>query len=396
MITLSYGSIIYALLIVISTFFALSRVPILKRMVDVEGPGRYPYLDPLRGIAASLVLIHHSVMLFNLHETGVFSPAGVFKFETQTAGKIYTHFGQASVMFFFMITGFLFFGKIINFGKELNTKTFFVSRFKRLVPAMISCFALYIAAFMLLSDGSSEGSLLQQFISWLSFGMITPPRVSSDIAGWAMTAGVFWTLSLEWKFYLLVPMFASIIRNIKAALIFLTSMAVLIFYCYTINEINEKTATIYLCFISGMFAATIVKTIETKNASSLSGAVAALIGIGVYVATFSNSSDAYNFLVLFSVFVIFFLIVSGNSFFGLLKLPPLHWAGKCSYSTYIMHALVMNIVFYLCHELYSYEVCIIIAIIAIGTLSILNYAFIESRFMSARVKNSSHKNGLII
>lgn len=64
--------------------------------------GRFVALDGLRGYLALFVFLYHSALWYFYLRTG--------QWEVPPS-NLYTHFGQSSVLLFFMITGFLFFFK---------------------------------------------------------------------------------------------------------------------------------------------------------------------------------------------------------------------------------------------------------------------------------------------
>ena len=82
-------------------------------LVVLFGPpkeqGRFLAIDGLRGYLAFFVFLHHAMIWFFYLKTN--------KWEVPPS-NLYTHFGQAGVAFFFMITGFLFFLKSLMEKKE--------------------------------------------------------------------------------------------------------------------------------------------------------------------------------------------------------------------------------------------------------------------------------------
>lgn len=381
MITLTAVSILYSIAIPLILFFILTKTSPLDKLMSLESAGKYVYLDPVRGIAALLVFIHHSVMVYNQHTTGKFNPGGLFNYGSTSIRNIYIHFGQTSVMIFFMITGFLFFSKILSFDKPLNIRVFFSSRIKRLLPAMCSCFFLYALVCYTLMDKSNQSSVIDYIISWFSFGFIGSPRLSESIPGWSVTAGVFWTLVLEWKFYILIPFFSALIIGKRTALIFFTVIVALIFYLYSKNYYTEKEASIYLCFMGG-FAISLFNIYYNKLSTKwIASPLISLLCIIIYICSFYYTYGSYNFIVAFSILIILTSVIFGNSYFGILKIKALHWAGKSSYSIYIMHALVMHMVFQVTASSIGYYWSLFIAASFLCILTLLNYIFVEKKYM---------------
>src|SRR5262249_21839223 len=93
--------------------------------------GRHVAIDGLRGFLALGVLFHHALFRFNLVTTGNWAiPDAAF----------YTLLGQVAVMTFFMITGFLFWDRVLRGwgGSQqsalVDWRHFYGARIRRIVP----------------------------------------------------------------------------------------------------------------------------------------------------------------------------------------------------------------------------------------------------------------------
>ena len=101
---------------------------------------KYKSIDGLRGYLAFFVFLHHSYIYFFYLKTNIWE---------EPKSNLFNHFGQTSVLFFFMITSFLFTNKLINAKeKKINWNRFFISRIFRLFPMY---FISIILVFLLLS-----------------------------------------------------------------------------------------------------------------------------------------------------------------------------------------------------------------------------------------------------
>ncbi|WP_428425704.1 acyltransferase family protein [Methylibium sp.] len=70
--------------------------------------------------------MHHSCLWYFHLRTGEWAPP---------ASRLYTHLGQGSVALFFMITGFLFFSKLLDGRtRRIDWSKLFIARFLRLTP----------------------------------------------------------------------------------------------------------------------------------------------------------------------------------------------------------------------------------------------------------------------
>lgn len=78
--------------------------------------GRNDSIDGLRGYLAFFVFLHHSLVWYFYIKTGSWNVLD---------SHFYNHLGQTSVVFFFMITGFLFYAKLLNKDKILTGLDYF-------------------------------------------------------------------------------------------------------------------------------------------------------------------------------------------------------------------------------------------------------------------------------
>jgi peptidoglycan/LPS O-acetylase OafA/YrhL len=114
---------------------ALAAVFLLQRRFGAPPPARrFATLDGLRGYAAFLVFIGHASTWVVYARTGV---------ATYPASRLYRHFGESSVALFFMITGLLFWSKVIDGrSRPLDWRRLYVSRVLRLFPLFVVLVAL--------------------------------------------------------------------------------------------------------------------------------------------------------------------------------------------------------------------------------------------------------------
>lgn len=91
-------------------------------------------LDGLRGLLATFVFFHHSMIWYFYIQDGVWQ---------SPPSSLFYYFGSGSVIMFFMITAFLFFSKITSnaHSKEFDWLRLYVSRFLRIAPLYL--FAIF-------------------------------------------------------------------------------------------------------------------------------------------------------------------------------------------------------------------------------------------------------------
>ncbi|MCI5145108.1 MAG: acyltransferase [Candidatus Electrothrix sp. AR3] len=297
-------------------------------------------IDGLRGLLALGVFLHHYVITYHFHLTGKW---------TVPPSAFYTLTGQVSVAFFFMVTGFLFWNKILASQGKIHWLQLYVSRIFRLVP--LYWFVVTVISILVLCIGGntlrvSLLSLAKSIVMWLSF--LETPDINAFAKTHLMVASVTWTLKYEWFFYLSLPILSILLKADRKNKVFIWIFAVFIAWISILEmpislvylNINTK---FFIYFLVGAVSAS-MSTVDTYRARAQSK-LASYLSIGcllVLFMFFRNSYGEWQLLLM----AIFFLCVSlGNSLFGILELPSLVLLGEISYSVYLLHGLLLYISF---------------------------------------------------
>ena len=153
-------------------------------------------LDGIRGLAALMVAVHHTAICRIWLDTG----------QLEDAHSLLPQlFGPAGVILFFMLTGYLFWGKARAANGWLNPWRLWRGRIYRIAPLYL--FSLTCVVLMATIDnGRSWLSLANWYLllrllglgawSWHAIGPVYPGDY---------IANVVWTLWYEWRFYLILP-----------------------------------------------------------------------------------------------------------------------------------------------------------------------------------------------
>lgn len=296
-----------------------------------SGQGRYASIDGLRGFLAFSVFLHHScIWFFYLKKSGWAPPPS----------NLYAHLGASSVSMFFMITGFLFFSKLID-GKEkrIDWTRLFVSRVLRLTPLYLFAMTLIF----ILAIYESKGVFNQPIhvvqmdaLKWFTFRIFgDKPNLGGVTAGFATLAGVTLTLRHEWYFYFSLPFLALAVRSNPSA-----PLTILSFLAFLIWRPHEPTV---LAFTSGILAAMLVRNeavcrLARKHTTSM----VALACLVVAVMNYSAPNKAISIIL---VGMAFNIIACGNTMFGLLLHPASRTLGEISYGIYLLHSLLLFVAF---------------------------------------------------
>jgi peptidoglycan/LPS O-acetylase OafA/YrhL len=151
-------------------------------------------LDGVRAIAALLVVSLH------LNEI-----AGVpWNLNQNPLATTFAVFGRTGVVLFFVLSGFLLFlpyARALLFQEEPwpSIRTFYLRRIFRIWPGYYFTLAAMI---LLFQPKYFHPAYWKQLVLFLTFFMDSSPQT------WQKLNGPFWTLAIEWQFYLLLPLIA--------------------------------------------------------------------------------------------------------------------------------------------------------------------------------------------
>tara|TARA_R110000850_G_scaffold70053_17_gene155484 strand:+ start:11024 stop:12214 length:1191 start_codon:yes stop_codon:yes gene_type:complete len=313
---------------------ALLTVRFLPGRAQETSPqaGRFDALDGLRGYLAFSVYIHHSAFwYFYLHE-GVWA-----SFESR-----YMHFGHSAVAMFFMITGFLFFSKLLDArGRGIDWRRLYLSRVLRLTPLYLFAMAALFTIVAIESDfeiRESWQALILKSLTWLSFTVGGQPDLNHVADTRHVLAGVTWTLAYEWAFYLSLPIIALCI-GVRPGMgwVLVGALGVALF----VTELHDLLG--YRAFLAGMVAAVLVRSDKISAVCrSRLGSVTAIALAATAICFFDS---AYNRIALLLFSVVFLIVAGGNHLFGMLSLACARRLGDMGYSIYLLHGAVLYIVF---------------------------------------------------
>lgn len=176
-------------------------------VAEKPGQGRIDMLDGLRGLAALLVVIYHYTSRWTEAENGEsIYPHGDGIAE---ALPFLNSFGGFGIFLFFLISGFVIF---MTLSRTSGLVDFAVRRGARLWPTMIVCAVLTTIAIQTSGIHARFDSLAYweiqplEFVSSVFF--VDPGFISQifGIPGLDWVDGVYWTLWVEVRFYLLIAL----------------------------------------------------------------------------------------------------------------------------------------------------------------------------------------------
>ncbi len=306
---------------------ALATAYILVKVFPVTASiGRTQSIDGLRGFLAVFVVLHHAAVwrLYLVSYTWE-NPKGIAGF-----------FGPGSVSLFFMITGFLFYSKILDADqKPLDWTRIYVSRILRLTPlylfamAILVIFVAFSTHFVL---KTSRIQFAKDLFQWCTFTITGTPGINNYPRTAQIICSVMWTLPYEWMFYFTLPALAAFTRRRPPKKVVLFGcIALLIYGHYNKFTLNYPVNG----FLMGMSAALFSK--YTNIRSIANSASASLTVLACFAGSFALFCFTENNSFVWPLAGAFILIAGGNTLFGLLTVAPSRLLGEISYSVYLLH-----------------------------------------------------------
>jgi len=331
--------------------FAVAALPVFRFADEPLHDRRTATLDGLRGFLALGVFTHHLAITHGFIESGVWGlpPSG-----------FYTLLGQVGVVVFFMITGFLFWGKLLDSRGRPDWGALYVGRLFRIGPAYLLAVGLMLAIVAWRTGFTLREpawAVIGAALHWLALGLLP---LQPDINGYAGTglllAGVTWTIFVEWLFYGALPLMAGAARGRRplrfAGCGFLLCLLALLAASVwgMPASVTEPTpallvamlGTVVGAFFAGMVAACLVRRPARPRGLARVGSPLALACLVLVFLAFDSMLGPVQLLLVSGFFI---LVCYGSTLFGLLATRPARRLSAMSYSLYLMQGLVLTMVF---------------------------------------------------
>jgi peptidoglycan/LPS O-acetylase OafA/YrhL len=297
--------------------------------------GRYASIDGLRGYLAFFVFLHHACIWYFYLRSGNWVEAPSY---------LYTELGESSVVLFFMITGFLFFSKLLE-GRtqEIDWGKLYISRVLRLGPLYLLVVFLVFIIVAYMSHSTLQEPLwrlAKEVLHWLGFTLLGAPDLNHIKNTRYIVAEVTWTLQYEWVFYCSLPVLGLAIGvrrvpnpgYVALGVLALLGLAMLHLEFYRL-----------LSFVGGIAAAIAVRYAPFRKLASRR--VSSFIALGSFASVISLYPSAYGAIPIVLLSLAFILIACGNDVFGLLVSPASRTLGEMAYGIYLMHGLMLFVAF---------------------------------------------------
>lgn len=271
-------------------------------------------LDAVRGVAAMIVALYHFIHFSNHH--------GSLFDEKATILKTVDPFLHGSICVFFIISGYVIFLHLERNGYRIqNYGIFLWKRILRMHLPLSICLLLIVVV----------NTVFQSYLGLAT--EVDPGRLLANIT---LTASffdyewynpIFWTLSIEFQFYLVIGILFSLLQKRPSVALISTGL-VLIPLNYIGNHTSYFDTTPYLVHFGSYFLIGIgMYLFHQKRFSAFQLSV--LIAIGA-IDCFLGQPDYYYVLPFLTIPIMLFV----KSRFRLLEL-----SGEVSYSFYLMHGM---------------------------------------------------------
>jgi len=349
-------------------------------------PNRYDSIDGLRGFLGVGVFIHHASIWY------IFSQTGVWELPKS---NLYVHLGQTSVSLFFMISSFLFISKLLNNKEGFNWKQFYISRFLRLGPLYFLSLIIVLLCVMEISNWKLMVDFkvfIVSILKWIGFTIFGEP-ILNNVSYTPYINGAVWSLPYEWLLYFSLPVLSIVISQKKPSIfiILISLLFMVLFSMYHGYGYHHL-----LSFMGGAIAPFFKKYSKIKlNFNTTFFSILVLLCL-LLIVQFNSS---YSIICKLLITIVFTIIALGNTLFGILKNTTLKFLGEISYSTYLLHCIILFVTGYYIigmenlQRFSKIEYCLLILVIAplVVFISFLAFYWIEKPFMEIYKKRYKTK-----
>lgn len=333
-----------------------------------------PVLDGLRGVAILLVMAYHFGPLIS--------------------------WGWMGVDLFFVLSGFLITKSLCSFPiNGANLLIFFKNRFLRIAPAyylVIAVFFMLVPQVYSLAEGAAFKELQQnQWVFWLY-----QVDVWYAFFGWPEMIYLvpFWSLSVEFKFYLLWPLVLYLIQHLKSRnreLILLAIIAIAVLFRVSGDHfMNFASDFRYVFFLSRLDSFAIgallyMKYQQRQQAGKYGTIVLAAIVIFLVICFLGFDWDGafshpfihmvgFTFIAAGWAILVGRVLMKPTGFYHFFSSTPLRTIGKYSYSIYLIHYPVWLLVIKLD---FAVPISALISFVVSIFLGGMSYHLVEKPFL---------------
>ncbi len=322
-----------------------------------QGENRVLAMEGLRGLAILLVFLCHFQMVILSHVAEAFQS----RFATMCA-----EIGGTGVDLFFLLSGMLIYRAAMRPGVRYSR--FLLRRVQRIYPTFLAVFAFYLVLSLGFHFGEhyrAAGGLAQ--LRYIGANLLLLPGIL-DIPPVISAA---WSLSYEFAFYLTLPLLVRVFRMSSWGRRHRTlfwAIVILAYLCFVVSDpvllphyhFQDGSFVRFTLFLSGMILEEVLhaerglRLLSRQNQNLL--LVLALLALGCLVLSEMRTVQTLAHHSLHHAVVRAVLVLIMYSALSCLTLQPrgilatlfshhsLRWTGNISYSFYLIHGFVLNVV----------------------------------------------------
>lgn len=267
--------------------------------------GRLHFIDFLRGIAIILVVMIH-----------------ISHFYTQFSNL--SQFGYLGVQIFFILSGFVL--PLSMNDNQYKIQYFYKFLLKRLIRLEIPYFIALVITILILFLKHEDNKWISLFITNLTY--------SAGVLNMKWASGVFWTLGIEFQFYILLAFLYTTFFN-HSNFIFISSFLISLIISYSISDGN------FLFYWFPFFGLGII--LFRYKCTKINIFTFCFLSLLCFIFIFVRYGTPY---LLISIVAMAFIYI--NLYIDLnLNSNIIVKIGKISYSIYLIHLTIIQLFFYL-------------------------------------------------
>jgi peptidoglycan/LPS O-acetylase OafA/YrhL len=308
---------------------------------------RIPELDGLRGLAILLVFHYH--MVIDTLDQNTYSWAWQL-----------AHYGWTGVDLFFVLSGFLIGGILLD-NRDSSTyyKTFYIRRFYRIVPVYV----VVLTAVTLSVDTAAISADTVAIPEWAYFGFLQNFFMTEGMGVFSLAPT--WSLAVEEQFYLVLPAFIRHIprRWTTTAVLLCIAGAIVCRLAFYPNM--HLTYVLMPCradaLMLGVLAAIVYRNEHAmawvKRNTHLLYFGLSVLGAGLLYLAFRDyrigarvfQFGGYSMIAAF-YFLFLLLALSDTAVSKVFRVKFLAWFGVLAYGIYLLHRPILQLTHYLVYD----------------------------------------------
>ena len=341
----------------------------------------FPSLNGLRFIAVLLVIVAHIETI--KHALG-----------HDSYYKTVKGLGNVGVWLFFVLSGFLITYLLLKEKEQtnnINLKNFYIRRFLRIYPLYIMGVLLSFFIFPFIIKINIWESLNNNFVTKLSLFIAILPNVAVAMYGTLDFVNHFWSIGVEWQFYMLWGYTVKFFE--KYLLLILTLIIIAVLGVRTLLGFSSNPILAFLyrffslfeieCMLIGSFGACLLN----KKAKILSLIYNKYIQIITYLLLFIGLIFQFHIKLISNIYysILFMAIIlnmaaNPDSIINL-KNNILDYLGKISYGVYVYHMIAILLVVKMSK---SNAITYLLVIFATTLIASISYYLYEKKFLELK------------